>query len=214
MIRHHPSAETLLAHAAGQLPAGHALVVAAHAQGCPHCRAELARLEALGGELLDSLTPEGMALDAFTATLARLDEPPHPRRVPAKPRQANLRLPHGISLPSVLAGAEISRWLWVGPGVRYSRVRLPWAPNDNVMLLSVAANRRVIAHSHGGSEFTQVLQGSFSDETGHYGAGDMAEEDNDTNHQPRANDDGCLCLAALEGGLRLPWLTRLTRRFA
>ncbi len=82
------------------------------------------------------------------------------------------------------------------------------------MLLRVAANRRVLSHSHGGAEFTQILHGSFQDETGQYAAGDLAEEDEHTNHQPHAGPQGCLCLASLEGGLRLPWLNRLTRRFA
>ncbi|EKM98480.1 ChrR family anti-sigma-E factor [Acidocella sp. MX-AZ02] len=211
MILHHPSPETLLAYAAGSLPAGQSLVVAAHAEGCPHCRAEIARLEALGGEMLEDMPPESLALDAFTDTLARLDQPAP--RSPALPRQADLRLPAG-TLPRILASAEISRWLWVAPGVRYSRVRLPWAPKDNVMLLRVAANKRVLAHSHGGAEFTQVLHGDFHDETDRYAAGDLIEEDEHTNHQPHAGDQGCLCLASLDGGLRLPWLTRLIRRSA
>ena len=113
-----------------------------------------------------------------------------------------------------MRGVELGRWLWVGPGVRYSRVFLPWAPRENVMLLRVAANQRVISHSHGGEEFTQVLQGGFTDSTGHYAAGDMAEADGDLVHQPWAGAEGCLCLAALEGGLRLPWLRRFTRRTA
>ncbi len=211
MIRHHPSAETLLAHAAGTLPAGQALVVAAHVQGCGACRAELARLEALGGAVLDELAPEPLAAEAFAAVLDRLDAPaPKP---PAPPRQANLGLPAGLRLPTALRGAEIGRWLWVGPGIRYSRVRLPWAPNENVMLLRVGGSRRVIPHSHGGAEFTQVLHGGFTDSTGHYGPGDMAEADHDLAHQPAADPEGCICLAALEGGLRLPWRGwRTTRR--
>lgn len=207
MIRHHPAAETLLAHAAGTLAPGHALVVAAHVQGCAHCRAEQARLEATGGALLDSLAPEPLAVDAFAAVLARLGEMAPPP--PAPPRQAELHLPQSLRLPAVLRGTAIGRWLWIGPGVRYSRVRLPWAPQENVMLLRVAGGRRVLRHSHGGAELTQVLWGGFSDHTGHYGPGDIGETDETVEHQPVADPEGCLCLASLEGGLRLPWLTRL-----
>jgi putative transcriptional regulator len=208
MIKHHPTPETLLAHAAGTLPAGHALVVAAHVQGCAACQVELARLEALGGALLEELAPEALAPEAFAETLARLDSPA-PITVRQMPRQADLALPEGLRLPAALRGAEIGRWLWVGRGVRYSRVRLPWAPGGNVMLMRIAPNRRVLAHSHGGAEFTQVLHGTFTDATGQYGPGDMAEADSDLAHQPRADGDGCICLAALEGGMRLPWLSRL-----
>ncbi|WP_297369487.1 ChrR family anti-sigma-E factor [Acidocella sp.] len=207
MIKHHPSAETLLSHAAGTLAAGHALVVAAHIEGCAHCQAELARLEATGGALLDEISPAAMEPEAFAELLARLDEPAPPP--PPAPRQAELALPPGLRLPKVLKTAEIGRWRWIGPGVRHAKVRLPWAREQTLMLLRVAGGRRVIHHSHGGAEFTQVLWGGFHDHTGQYGPGDIGEADETTLHQPVADEEGCICLASLEGGLRLPWLSRL-----
>ncbi len=207
MISHHPSPETLLAHAAGTLVAGHTVVVAAHVQGCAHCQAALTRMEALGGALMEDLAPEPLAAEAFAQVLARLDEPaPKP---PPPPRQINLALPSGLRLPVALRGAQIGRWLRIGRGLRYSRVRLPWAPEQNVMLLKVAGGRKVLHHSHGGMELTQVLWGGFHDETGQYGPGDIGEADETTEHQPIADPEGCVCLASLEGGLRLPWFTRL-----
>lgn len=207
MISHHPSPETLLAHATGTLAAGHAVVVATHVEGCAQCQAAQARLEALGGVMLEELAPEPLAAEAFARVLARLDEPaPAP---PPPPRRANLSFPPGFGLPAALRGAEIGRWLWIGRGLRYSRVQLPWAPEQNVMLLKVSGGRRVIHHSHGGMELTQVLWGGFHDETGQYGAGDIGEADETIEHQPVADPEGCICLASLEGGLRLPWFTRL-----
>ncbi|MBU6426333.1 MAG: transcriptional regulator, partial [Rhodospirillales bacterium] len=136
MISHHPSPETLLAHATGTLAAGHAVVVAAHVQGCAQCQAEQARLEAVGGAMLEGLAPEPLAAEAFARVLARLDDPvPEP---PPPPRRADLALPLGPDLPAALHGAEIGNWFWIGRGLRYSRVRLPWAPEQNVMLLKVA----------------------------------------------------------------------------
>lgn len=207
MISHHPSPETLLAHATGTLAAGHAVVLAAHLQSCAHCQAAQTQLESLGGALLEELTPEPLATEAFAHVLARLDDSaPAP---PPPPQQAALALPPGLGLPAALRGAEIGRWLCIGLGLRYSRVRLPWAPDENVMLLEVAGGRKVIHHSHGGMEFTQVLSGGFHDKTGQYGPGDISEADETTEHQPVADPEGCICLASLEGGLRLPWFTRL-----
>ncbi|MBU6449138.1 MAG: ChrR family anti-sigma-E factor [Rhodospirillales bacterium] len=207
MISHHPSPETLLAHATGALAAGHAVVVAAHLQGCAQCEAAQTRMESLGGALLEEFAPEPLADEAFAQVLARLDDPaPAPT---ASLRQARLALPSGVSLPAVLRGAEIGRWLWIGLGLRYSRVRLPWAPEQNVMLLKVAGGRKVLHHSHGGLELTQVIWGGFHDITGQYGPGDIGEADETTEHQPVADPEGCICLASLEGGLRLPWFTRL-----
>ena len=202
-IHHHPCEETLLAHAARRLGAGMALVVGAHLHSCPHCRRHVAGFEALGGALLESQPLAVLAPTAFADVLARLEAPAPARQVSA--------LPEG--LPPALSECRLGRWLWAGPGVRYRRVSLPWAPEANVMLLRVAANCRVIRHSHAEMELTQVLQGGYSDETGHYGPGDIAEADAALLHQPRADPEGCLCLAALEGGLRLDgWLGRLQRR--
>ena len=214
MIHHHPSTQTLLAHAAGTLRPGHKLVVDTHLHVCSTCQQTKWRLESLGGVLLEDLPPDSLAPDAFARALAALDE----TSAPPCPSVSSAGHQPGWSsaekLPRTLWGTEIGRWLWIGPGIRYSRVRLPWAPKENVMLLRVAANRPVIAHSHGGLELTQILRGSYIDATGHYQVGDMAEEDNESNHQPRAGTQGCLCVAALEGGLRLPWLSRLIGRSA
>lgn len=208
MTHHHPSTETLLAYAAGTLRAGHALVVCAHLQECLACQQSTARLASLGGALLDSLPPDNLPADAFARTLAALEDKPAPPKHQCPPA----RFPAHIPLPQALYGTRLGRWLWVGRGVYYSRVHLPWASQEHVMLIRVAANRPVLAHSHGGREFTQILQGSYSDETGVYQQGDMAEENQETRHQPRAGEQGCLCLAALEDGLRLPWFSALARR--
>jgi putative transcriptional regulator len=211
-IQHHLADDTLLSLASGKLNAGLALVAAAHLHGCEHCRARLGAFEAVGGALLDEMAPAPMALTAFTDVLARLDE--SPAAAPARaPLQADLHLPPDMALPPVLAACEIGRWYWLGRGVRYSQVRLPWAPEANVMLLRVAANCAVFRHTHARHELTQILHGGYSDCTGQYGPGDMAEGDEALLHQPRADEEGCICLGALDGGLVLGgWLGRLQRR--
>ncbi len=212
-IQHHLSDDTLLRHAAGRLGAGLALVTAAHLHGCAHCRGRLAAFEAVGGALLEMEAPAAMAPSAFSNVLSRLEERPAPPPVLRAPRRAALNLPPEMTLPPVLAGCDIGRWLWLGRGVRYSRVRLPWAPDANVMLLRVAASRAVVSHAHAAQELTQILHGGYSDSTGQYGPGDIAEHDETVLHQPRADEEGCICLAALEGGLRLDgWMGRVQRR--
>lgn len=211
MITHHPSEETMLRLAAGTLQAGLSVVVRAHLEHCPACRAELRKLEAIGGAMLEDLPPEPLDELAFNQVLARLNEPVVPR-APRPARQARKLLPEGMSLPAALKGADIGRWMWVGRGIHHSRVRLPWAPDQNMMMFRVDSGRKVIHHSHGGAEFTQILAGSFVDDTGSYLAGDLAEADETLEHQPVAGPEGCICLAALEAGLRLPWLDRLLRR--
>ena len=70
---HHFPEELLLDHAAGSLPEGLALIVAAHLALCPTCRATVADCEALGGALLAAIQPAPVAPDALDKVLARID---------------------------------------------------------------------------------------------------------------------------------------------
>ncbi|QIB33550.1 ChrR family anti-sigma-E factor [Ancylobacter pratisalsi] len=211
--RHHATDETLMRLAAGQLPAGPALVVATHLATCPVCRARLAAFEAVGGALLEEIEPEAMPPGAFAAAMHAIDEEeraPAAPSLPARSRpsagrgRAPSTLPGGIVLPAPLKECEIGPWRWIGIGVRASAVTLPHDPSARVTLLRVGPNRKLPEHGHFGTEFTQVLVGSFSDEFGRYMPGDLSEMDQDVEHQPIVDPDGeCICLAALEGGMRL-----------
>ena len=49
-----------------------------------------------------------------------------------------------------------------------------------------------------------MLTGSFADARGRYGPGDMDEADSEVEHQPIVDPQAeCICLAALEGQMRL-----------
>ena len=59
-------------------------------------------------------------------------------------------------------------------------------------------------HSHEGREFTLLLAGGFSDETGHYLRGDVAAVDSSVDHRPVADPgEDCICLAVTDAPLRL-----------
>jgi putative transcriptional regulator len=52
-------------------------------------------------------------------------------------------------------------------------------------------------------ELTLVLQGSFSDETGHFARGDLEVADEELEHTPVADGgEVCICLAATDAPLR------------
>ncbi|GLK84092.1 ChrR family anti-sigma-E factor [Ancylobacter defluvii] len=222
-IRHHATDETLMRYAAGQLPAGPAMVVATHLAGCPVCRARVAGFEAVGGALLEVTEPVPMAPDAFAAALRVIDaEETAPAIAPltaAPPSLARRRvpgmLPGGIPLPEPLRACEIGPWRWIGFGVRASAVKLPHDPSARLTLLRVGPGRKLPEHGHFGTEFTQVLVGSFIDGYGRYLPGDLSEMDSQVEHQPVVDPDGeCICLAALEGGMRLTgFLGRLIQPF-
>ncbi len=211
--KHHPSDQTLLRFAAGTLPAGPSLVVAAHLSGCPFCQRRVATFEAVGGEMLIRTEPQALSTRALQQTLARLDVVGTPSHI--APRRSPPSI-DGIILPSPLAGCDVGPWRPVGPGVRLSRIRVPHAPKANVILLKVKANKHMPAHGHTDLEVTQVLKGSFSDGNNRYEPGDFVEGDDETDHSPVIGSDGeCISLAAIEGQVRFKGLLgRLIRPFA
>ncbi len=203
MIAHHPSDLTLARLAAGTLDAGPRLVVATHLSGCERCRGGLRSFEAVGGAMLDGAPPTRLSPDAFARALKRLDE----SELPGEPAPRV----HHPDLPPPLNDYEIGPWRFVRPGFRWRRLTLPESPDANVIMLKVAAGQPVPHHGHSGTEYTQVLTGSFTDSLGQYRVGDCIEMDEEVNHQPVVDRDGeCVCLAAVEGRLRLSgWIGRL-----
>ncbi len=201
-IAHHPRDETLAALAAGTLGAGPRLVVATHLASCPACRARVRAFEAIGGALLESLPPDPPRVDLLARTLARLDAE---SVMPLAPDAGRPSAPnHFPDAPETLRRCKIGPWRFIQPGLRISWVTIPDEPEASALLFKVSAGRRMPQHSHDGIEYTQVISGAFSDATGRYGPGDCIEADEDIDHQPIADSDGdCICLAAVEGRLRL-----------
>jgi putative transcriptional regulator len=201
-IRHHPEDDLLLALSAGSLETGTRLVLCSHLELCAHCRERLQTLNALGGVLLDELEPAPLADDALARTLARIDAleaaPRRPIVVSAPPP-----LPQGASWPRTLAHCSATPWRWMGPGMRWSRVSVPDAPEANVFLLRVAAGKYLPQHTHRGLELTQILYGRFHDGRALFGPGDFDAADGEIHHQPAVQDGSeCICLASLDGRLR------------
>jgi len=224
MIRHHPDDALLMALAADRLANGPAVVTAAHAERCAHCRARLRELDAVGGALLELAEPAVLAPEALARTLARIDAsdtaqvdrdaaagalPATGSRESAAslapaPSRAEMRflasLPVGMSWPRSLRGSTPTPWRWLGPGMRWSRVSLADDRAANVFLLRIAAGKSLPAHTHDGIELTQVLHGAFHDGRERFDAGDFDEADGSIHHQPVVEPGGeCICLASVEG---------------
>jgi putative transcriptional regulator len=208
MIRHHPDDGWLLEHAAGRLRGGDALVVSSHLEACATCRTVVLRFEQVGATLALDEPAMAMSGDALARTLSRLNAPTPPIAPPAKPRPP---LPAGMSWPRSLRHCEVSGWRPLAPGMRWSRVRLPWDRSANVMLLRIDAGVCLPSHTHSGTELTQVLHGAFDDGRAVFGRGDFDAADGSTHHQPVGEAEGgeCICLASVAGHLRFDgWLPR------
>ena len=202
-LERHPSDESLLRYAAGSLSAGPSLVVAAHLELCPVCRAQVMKFEGLGGAFLADTAREPMRADALGRALEKLDQTP-PAPSPASRQKPPRRADLGMSLPASLRDCSVGPWRWLGPGFQWSWITVPGSPDARVMLLRGKPGLQLPAHGHTGEEFTLILKGWLFDDRGAYGPGDFDEAGDEIDHQPVVGRDGeCICLAALDGDTRL-----------
>jgi len=192
---HHLHESTLMSYAAGALPAPLSVVAGAHLEQCPHCRQRLREAEAIGSVLLEQTqppAPDPRGEQLREAMLMRLaTETPITLAAAARPAPSERPEADPDHLPASLHpyfGASLSglRWRWMAP-----------------------------MHSHGRSELTQILRGSYNDALGLFAPGDVADLDEDVEHQPvTAPGVPCICVSALDAPLVFSgWLARKIQRF-
>jgi putative transcriptional regulator len=200
---HHPGDDLLLEYASGTQREPVALLIATHLALCPQCREQTRGLETIGGALVAQLGPEPLAEDSFARLLGRLDEPEG-----SGPSERSDPTPgHGPRLPLPLrdyVGDSLNRLRWrrLGP-IAEARLLTDFA-GFTTRLVRLRAGAGAPTHTHEGTELTLVLEGGFTDVSGHYRRGDVEVADNAVDHRPVADADGdCLCLAVTDAPLRL-----------
>lgn len=206
MAQHHPNDGLLIAYAAGSLEEPLALLVATHLALCPDCRASVEGYEAIGGILLDDLEPEAVSDQALEQLFDQLDqvggEP-----APTGDSKGRRRPARASDIPQPLRGylgPDLESLSWRGLGSVLETELLPGFAGYKTQLMRIKPGTAVPQHTHEGSEVTLVLQGGFSDASGHYERGDVAFADRSVTHQPVADPGGdCLCLAVTDAPLKL-----------
>jgi putative transcriptional regulator len=155
--------------------------------------------EAVGGALLDELPPTPLAPGALQRVTERLGgDAGGPARAPEAQRTSA----YHAEAAAVPLGLRDARLRWLAPGLRHA-VLLRGPTDGTLRLLRVRPGTALPRHAHRGTELTLVLEGAFSDETGRYGPGDLAEVEGETSHRPVAEQGAdCVCLIATEGRLR------------
>lgn len=193
-ITHHTPDAMLAAYAAGNLPHAFSVVVASHVSLCPQCRAALEAHRTIGGVVLEDTDAVEVSSHLKDDILARLDAPFTPEPVFER---------SGVFPGPVMQAMKgrAPRWKSLAMGVRQDILSAD--PEGSVRLLYIPPGQAVPDHSHNGLELTLVLQGSFSDETGHFGVGDLEIADEELEHTPVADPgEACICLAATDARLR------------
>jgi putative transcriptional regulator len=215
-IKHHLSDTTLGSFTAGTLMESISLVVASHLLLCRVCQARHNQLEHIGGMHLLQAPPATTSVDFLQKTLLRLgkQEITSPQTHASANLQVNNILPSPLRkfIPTELENIE---WNSLAPGIKARPLTGLNTGNGILSLLKIAPGMSIPDHSHQGTELTLVLKGSFSDEIGQFGIGDIADLDNFTQHQPIADtSEACICLIATDASLKFTGLMpRLVQYF-
>jgi len=196
MSRHPAPDELLLDYAAGVLPEGPALAVALHVAIDPASRRVVERLRDVGAALIDGEVAASDLDDAaLEQALGRLDSVPvEALRAPAAARPPGFDWAPAPLRP-YLAGKD---WKRVFGGFDEIRLGLH-GDTRRVSLLRLAPGKGLPVHRHIADEFTIVLQGGYTDNTGNYGVGDFAVGPGPQEHEPIADaGEPCIALIVVE----------------
>lgn len=201
-IKHHLDDATLVSYAGGSLDEAFTTIVAAHLASCDVCRARVRMLERAGGSLLEDEPAVPLNANSFDRLMSRVNagegESIRSRAVSTSDDVLPLPLARLVG-----GGVDRIAWKTVAPGIATSRLPMSDGANSSLILMRIAPGKKVPEHGHGGMEMTLVLQGSYRDVLGRFGPGDVADLDQDVEHQPIVDSDvPCICVVATESPTR------------
>jgi len=214
MTSNHPTLDWLAGYASGTIEEAADAVIAAHLTLCPACRRDVARLEMIGGALLESETvstaPDFSGAEAAMAAAMR-PEAPAPRPTGTLHRLAPRPMADFIAARTGVVDVERLPWRFYGPGVERAVIETG-ADGTTAQLLRSQPGGTLAHHGHRSDEITYVLSGAYEDETGVYRTGDVQCGDESAPHQPVIiSPDPCIALVVSE---KPPAPTGLAARLA
>ncbi len=209
--------EIYSSYAAGCLDPAFCLLVETQATLRPDVQRAVARAETIAGVFFESEEKAALSAGAVDKALALIDAYEAGERPVAKAvTLAGEGLDELLDLPeplreTALHSYQTHKWQGLTQGIR--RLKLDAGSEAEVELYRIEPGCTVPKHSHHGSEFTLVVAGGFSDESGSFGPGDISLKGPEDTHQPTGDMDGvCYALAVRDGGLRFTGVMGLIQR--
>ncbi len=213
VLNHHPSIEMLVEFSAGTLDTATSICVASHLHFCPSCRAEVARLDQIGAQLMAISSPEKIDDSIFDEVMRKIDES-HIEEPIIDSKKGIQGFPEHIN-KLIHGAAEMPIWKRLSKSMEVAKLFTGQSKYE-VALHKICAGGTTPKHDHRGTEYTVVLKGSFSDEKSVYTEGDFIVREPGDVHQPMGAKNGeCICLSAQEAPIKLmsplgfflnPWL--------
>jgi putative transcriptional regulator len=193
---HHPGEEVLLDYAIGASSPAEALVIDLHLEFCAQCRRTVDDLLAVGGALLDVMEPAFVSPQMFNKTLQAIGQnaPTSPTKPSPIPRVPTFAVGWPAPLRDRVTANRLKQWRWLPAGFR--ALRIPMSDGDaRIWVMKAPGGRGPFKHTHSREEWTVVLQGGFTDETGKYEMGDFVSAGRDEAHHTVAEPgEGCICV--------------------
>ncbi|GAA5190326.1 ChrR family anti-sigma-E factor [Ferrimonas gelatinilytica] len=217
-IKHHPDNTLIRAYAEGTLAPSVSLLLSAHLEYCPKCRAAVQQMEMQLSDSVVSAESRGQdsaTTDRLLAKLLRdlpeIDESSQGNEVMAGSTGEmgsisdlpELTLENRrFVLPQVFAKQLHKASAWSRLPGRLHQARLG-IDNSHIHFIHMDRDSQVPPHTHRGTEHTLVVHGGFADERGDYRIGDFVTLDGRHTHQPHTDDvEDCLVISALDAPLQ------------
>lgn len=216
MVEHHPAPELLAAFSAGSLPLGHALCVGVHTEYCNECQVNVQRLNKLGGQFFEDLQPASISENLRDSVFSMLDDTPESEQIIVPTTKQNSDIPRSLR-QFIPESYDALPWERVTPSIETAKLCVD-TNGARVEMLRIKPGGNIATHTHTGDEFTMVLEGGFSDESGIYLAGDFVFKDGKHKHRPMATKDArCICLSVTDApiaftGFFTRWLNPLLKK--
>lgn len=200
----------LMQYATGTLSPYESLVVVAHLSLNPKAREKVSQYEAVGGNAIKDVPPAQLQSGCLEKVLEKIDA--CDKTAKACPDKKKREMPQDLGIPAsvyaLLCGACLEDprcWSKFSTGV--SAIDLKVCSSEPVhrrlCLMRLDPRQSTPQHAHAGREITLVLEGGFTDVSGHYDQGDiLIINDPRYTHSPKADSSGCLCLTLTEAPLR------------
>lgn len=238
MIKFHPTSQQISDFVQGTLSPPLALMVAAHCDMCPKCRALVEiETESLAAEMLTDVGDEFDSNIAFGDMLSSItdsnekDTATSSVNIPLSEiyfdngtsTQAEEKSETVIELDGRKFAVPSTLQRYIQKTGNWSSLvgKLWQAPvelgNQGVAnFIYMAQGGSVPEHTHRGTEYTLVIDGEFSDGLNHYDTGDFIYMDGEKTHTPRADTkEGCLVFSIVDQPLHFTsGLARLLNPFS
>lgn len=201
-ISHHLTDESIQDYASGSLSMPMETLVACHLTVCSSCRNKVSLAESLGGSLFDDIDSVSVSMSASDLLARASAMPSHSApltNAESKPIPKVTGVPRPLArlLPAPLQELD---WRRIAPGIKQHNLSDQHRKHGAFQLLHLEPGTVLSAHSHNDRELTYLVAGSYTDETGTFKVGDIADLDsNEHTHQPVVDSEvPCIALIATQ----------------